>query len=105
MNGIVLLQNLNSLFTQPVTKPFLNVYSGMDSLCELTQFRNPEKQVQRNPTTSISFVILCREKRKAEFEMYLRRMMKRFSKEVREDTHKVSVTENHGREEIEHKSV
>ncbi|XP_041282018.1 DNA repair protein complementing XP-C cells [Onychostruthus taczanowskii] len=30
-----------------------------------------------------------REKRKAEFEMYLRRMMKRFSKEVREDTHKV----------------
>ncbi|KAM6256596.1 DNA repair protein complementing XP-C cells isoform 1-T1 [Porphyrio hochstetteri] len=30
-----------------------------------------------------------REKRKAEFEMYLRRMMKRFSKAVREDTHKV----------------
>ncbi|TRZ21899.1 hypothetical protein HGM15179_005188 [Zosterops borbonicus] len=30
-----------------------------------------------------------RERRKAEFEMYLRRMMKRFSKEVREDTHKV----------------
>ncbi|XP_069722436.1 DNA repair protein complementing XP-C cells [Phaenicophaeus curvirostris] len=30
-----------------------------------------------------------REKRKAEFEMYLRRIMKRFSKEVREDTHKV----------------
>uniref|UniRef100_A0A8C5T5F6 p125 n=1 Tax=Malurus cyaneus samueli TaxID=2593467 RepID=A0A8C5T5F6_9PASS len=30
-----------------------------------------------------------REKRQAEFEMYLRRMMKRFSKEVREDTHKV----------------
>ncbi|KFQ52474.1 DNA repair protein complementing XP-C cells, partial [Nestor notabilis] len=30
-----------------------------------------------------------REKRKAEFEMYIRRMMKRFSKEVREDTHKV----------------
>ncbi|XP_075288433.1 DNA repair protein complementing XP-C cells isoform X2 [Opisthocomus hoazin] len=30
-----------------------------------------------------------REKRKAEFEMYLRRMMKRFSKEVHEDTHKV----------------
>ncbi|KAJ7406888.1 DNA repair protein complementing XP-C cells [Willisornis vidua] len=30
-----------------------------------------------------------REKRKTEFEMYLRRMMKRFSKEVREDTHKV----------------
>ncbi|XP_051483584.1 DNA repair protein complementing XP-C cells isoform X2 [Apus apus] len=30
-----------------------------------------------------------REKRKAEFEIYLRRMMKRFSKEVREDTHKV----------------
>uniref|UniRef100_A0A8C0BNV4 p125 n=1 Tax=Buteo japonicus TaxID=224669 RepID=A0A8C0BNV4_9AVES len=30
-----------------------------------------------------------REKRKAEFETYLRRMMKRFSKEVREDTHKV----------------
>uniref|UniRef100_A0A8C0BLG3 p125 n=1 Tax=Buteo japonicus TaxID=224669 RepID=A0A8C0BLG3_9AVES len=29
------------------------------------------------------------EKRKAEFETYLRRMMKRFSKEVREDTHKV----------------
>nr|XP_013815781.1 PREDICTED: DNA repair protein complementing XP-C cells [Apteryx mantelli mantelli] len=30
-----------------------------------------------------------REKRKAEFEVYLRRMMKRFNKEVREDTHKV----------------
>ncbi|EOA97369.1 DNA-repair protein complementing XP-C cells, partial [Anas platyrhynchos] len=30
-----------------------------------------------------------REKRKSEFETYLRRMMKRFSKEVREDTHKV----------------
>ncbi|XP_025948877.2 DNA repair protein complementing XP-C cells isoform X3 [Dromaius novaehollandiae] len=30
-----------------------------------------------------------REKRKAEFEVYLRRMMKRFIKEVREDTHKV----------------
>ncbi|XP_074862270.1 DNA repair protein complementing XP-C cells isoform X2 [Carettochelys insculpta] len=30
-----------------------------------------------------------REKRKAEFEIYLRRMMKRFNKEVREDTHKV----------------
>lgn len=30
-----------------------------------------------------------REKRKAEFETYLRRMMKRFNKEVHEDTHKV----------------
>ncbi|OXB82984.1 UNVERIFIED_CONTAM: hypothetical protein H355_001327 [Colinus virginianus] len=30
-----------------------------------------------------------REKRKAEFETYLRRMMKRFTKDVREDTHKV----------------
>ncbi|KAM8799758.1 DNA repair protein complementing XP-C cells isoform 1-T1 [Eudromia elegans] len=30
-----------------------------------------------------------REKRKTEFEVYLRRMMKRFNKEVREDTHKV----------------
>ncbi|XP_061213186.1 DNA repair protein complementing XP-C cells [Neopsephotus bourkii] len=30
-----------------------------------------------------------REKRKAEFEIYLRRMMKRFNKEVREETHKV----------------
>ncbi|KFQ17267.1 DNA repair protein complementing XP-C cells, partial [Merops nubicus] len=30
-----------------------------------------------------------REKRNAEFEMYLRRMVKRYSKEVREDTHKV----------------
>ncbi|KAM6121190.1 DNA repair protein complementing XP-C cells isoform 2-T2 [Pterocles gutturalis] len=29
------------------------------------------------------------EKRQAEFEMYLRRMMKRFTKAVREDTHKV----------------
>lgn len=81
----------------------LSVYSGMDSLCELTQFRNPEKP--KNPTTSISFVIFCREKRKAEFEMYLRRMMKRFSKEVREDTHKVFVSENHVREEIGHKGV
>ncbi|KFP75860.1 DNA repair protein complementing XP-C cells, partial [Apaloderma vittatum] len=32
---------------------------------------------------------LRRERRKAEFEMYLRRMMKRFSKDVRENTHKV----------------
>lgn len=30
-----------------------------------------------------------REKRQAEFEMYLRRMMKRFNKEVHEDMHKV----------------
>ncbi|XP_007429703.1 DNA repair protein complementing XP-C cells isoform X2 [Python bivittatus] len=30
-----------------------------------------------------------REKQQAEFETYLRRMMKRFNKEVREDTHKV----------------
>ncbi|XP_060622200.2 DNA repair protein complementing XP-C cells [Anolis sagrei] len=30
-----------------------------------------------------------REKRQTEFETYLRRMMKRFNKEVREDTHKV----------------
>lgn len=77
----------------------------MDSLCELIQFRNLERQVHRKPTTSISFVILCREKRKAEFEMYLRRMMKRFSKEVREDTHKVLVTEKPGREKTEHKDV
>ncbi|XP_073431101.1 DNA repair protein complementing XP-C cells isoform X2 [Dendrobates tinctorius] len=32
---------------------------------------------------------LRREKRKAEFDAYLRRMMNRFSKELREDTHKV----------------
>lgn len=32
---------------------------------------------------------LMREKRKAEFAAYLRRMMSRFSKELREDTHKV----------------
>ncbi|XP_073501075.1 DNA repair protein complementing XP-C cells [Phyllobates terribilis] len=32
---------------------------------------------------------LRREKRKAEFAAYLRRMMNRFSKELREDTHKV----------------
>lgn len=31
--------------------------------------------------------------------------MKRFSKEVREDTHKVFVSENHVREEIGHKGV
>lgn len=31
--------------------------------------------------------------------------MKRFSKEVREDTHKVFLTDNHGGEEIEHKGV
>lgn len=31
--------------------------------------------------------------------------MKRFSKEVREDTHKVLVTEKRGREKIEHKDV
>lgn len=37
--------------------------------------------------------------------MYLRRMMKRFSKEVREDTHKVFVMENNGKEEIEYKAV
>lgn len=32
---------------------------------------------------------LSREKRQAEFKTYLRRMMKRFNKEVQEDTHKV----------------
>lgn len=80
-------------------------FSWMDSFCELTQFRNLVRQVHRNATTSLSCVIFCREKRKAEFEMYLRRMMKRFSKEVREDTHKVFVTENNGKEEVEYKAV
>uniref|UniRef100_A0A8C6YGP0 p125 n=1 Tax=Naja naja TaxID=35670 RepID=A0A8C6YGP0_NAJNA len=39
----------------------------------------------------VNFQVLNRqlEKRQAEFEIYLRRMLKRFSKEVREDTHKV----------------
>lgn len=35
------------------------------------------------------FNMPCSERIKVEFETYLRRMMKRFSKEVREDTHKV----------------
>lgn len=35
------------------------------------------------------FNVRCSEKIKMEFETYLRRMMKRFSKEVHEDTHKV----------------
>lgn len=36
-------------------------------------------------------VIVSRENRQAELETYLRRMMKRFNKEVQEDTHKVCV--------------
>lgn len=36
-------------------------------------------------------VIVSRETKQAEFETYLRRMMKRFNKEVQEDTHKVCV--------------
>lgn len=35
------------------------------------------------------FIVHCSEKIKMEFETQLRRMMKRFNKEVHEDTHKV----------------
>ena len=38
-----------------------------------------------------TMVTVAREKRQAEFETYLRRMMKRFNKELLEDTHKVGV--------------
>lgn len=41
------------------------------------------------PSTLGLFNVRCSEKIKMEFETYLRRMMKRFSKEVHEDTHKV----------------
>lgn len=44
---------------------------------------------QASPSTSGLFNVRCSEKIKMEFETYLRRMMKRFSKEVHEDTHKV----------------
>ena len=80
-------------------------FSGIDSLCEVIQFGNLERQIYRKATTFMSVVILYREKRKAEFEMYLRRMMKRFSKEVHEDTHKVLVTEKPGEETMKHKDV
>lgn len=43
------------------------------------------------PGRLITMVIVFREAKKAEFKTYLRRMMKRFSKEVQEDTHKVCV--------------
>ena len=42
-----------------------------------------------SPSTSGLFIMRCSEKIKMEFEMYLRRMMKRFNKEVHEDMHKV----------------
>ena len=38
-----------------------------------------------------TMVTVAREKRQAEYETYLRRMMKRFNKELLEDTHKVGV--------------
>lgn len=39
---------------------------------------------------SLSYSLMVfREKKKAEFENYLRRMMNRFSKELLEETHKV----------------
>lgn len=41
------------------------------------------------PLHSQMFDIPCSEKIKMEFETHLRRMMKRFNKEVHEDTHKV----------------
>lgn len=44
---------------------------------------------QAPPSTSGLFNVRCSEKIKMEFETYLRRMMKRFNKEVHEDTHKV----------------
>lgn len=39
----------------------------------------------------VTMVIVSREKIQAEFEIYLRRMMKRFNKGIQEDTHKVCV--------------
>lgn len=39
----------------------------------------------------VTVVIVSREKIQAEFEIYLRRMMKRFNKGIQEDTHKVCV--------------
>lgn len=44
---------------------------------------------QAPPSTSGLFNVRCSEKIKMEFETYLRRMMKRFNKEVHEDMHKV----------------
>lgn len=44
---------------------------------------------QASPSTLGLFNVRCSEKIKMEFETYLRRMMKRFSKEIHEDTHKV----------------
>ncbi len=45
-----------------------------------------DKKEKCNTMTTVS-----REKKKVEFETYLRRMMKRFNKELLVDTHKVCV--------------
>ncbi|XP_026578870.1 DNA repair protein complementing XP-C cells isoform X2 [Pseudonaja textilis] len=73
-------------------------WEDVEELCEpeIEMLKEVKAPKQPNPTVEIEIETPeqakkreKREKRQAEFEIYLRRMLKRFSKEVREDTHKV----------------
>ncbi|XP_070594442.1 DNA repair protein complementing XP-C cells [Erythrolamprus reginae] len=75
-------------------------WEEVEELCEPDIEMLKEAKSPKLPNTTVEIEIETpelakkrerREKRQAEFEIYLRRMLKRFSKEVREDTHKVHV--------------
>ncbi|XP_070792990.1 DNA repair protein complementing XP-C cells [Pituophis catenifer annectens] len=73
-------------------------WEDVEELCEPEIEMLKEAKAPKLPSPTVEIEIETpeqakkrerREKRQAEFEIYLRRMVKRFSKEVREDTHKV----------------
>ncbi|XP_063147747.1 DNA repair protein complementing XP-C cells isoform X2 [Candoia aspera] len=73
-------------------------WEDVEELCEPETEMLKEAMVPKLSNTTVEIEIETpeqakkrerREKRQAEFETYLRRMIKRFNKEVREDTHKV----------------
>uniref|UniRef100_A0A8C5SWF4 XPC complex subunit, DNA damage recognition and repair factor n=1 Tax=Laticauda laticaudata TaxID=8630 RepID=A0A8C5SWF4_LATLA len=73
-------------------------WEDVEELCEPEIEMLKEAKAPKLPNTTVEIEIETpeqakkrekREKRQAEFEIYLRRMLKRFSKEVHEDTHKV----------------
>ncbi|XP_026534071.1 DNA repair protein complementing XP-C cells isoform X2 [Notechis scutatus] len=73
-------------------------WEDVEELCEPEIEMLKEAKAPKQPNTTVEIEIETpeqakkrekREKRQAEFDIYLRRMLKRFSKEVREDTHKV----------------
>ncbi|KAM6468596.1 DNA repair protein complementing XP-C cells isoform 3-T3 [Liasis olivaceus] len=73
-------------------------WEDVEELCEPEAEMLKEAMAPKLPNKTVEIEIETpeqakkrerREKRQAEFETYLRRMMKRFSKEVRKDTHKV----------------